>query len=63
MDGWMDGWDLLLIYLSINILILLITINIKVPHFTAHLNKDVDHRRTGSEHHLRQRKLIRSAIK
>lgn len=29
-----------------------LTVDVKVPHLTAHLDKDVHHRRRGSEHHL-----------
>lgn len=30
----------------------LFTIDIKVPHLTAHLNEYINHRRGGSKHHL-----------
>lgn len=29
-----------------------LTVDVKVPHLTAHLDEDVHHRRRGSEHHL-----------
>lgn len=30
------------------------TINIKIPHFTAHLDKNINHGRSGAEDHLQR---------